>query len=318
VALPDAVRDAGPTTAAPAPSAGRFGEIYDRGYKHYEGPRLGRAQALWALVRYSMKRALGIKKGVGAKIIPILLYVGVILPVVIDIGVRAAVERFGANLEGASVFPSYDDFFAFIFILEGIFVATVAPEMLCGDRQENVLALYFSRAITRADYLLAKLTATAILTMTVSLLPAVVLWLGRQLLEDSPLQAMRDNLDDLGRIVVAGITIAFFLGAGGLLISSFTGRKSIAVAIIILGYLITEALANALLFGSDIDEEIARFFVFLSPFLTAGRFVGGLFDAATDPAAETANLSVWVYAAVMGGIVLVACAVMYWRYVPDE
>nr|MBA3643512.1 hypothetical protein [Chloroflexia bacterium] len=144
---------------APTPGlepAARYGEIFDRGYQHYDGPRYGRGYAIWALIRYSMKRALGFKKGWGSKIIPILLYLGVTLPVVISIGIRAF-------LPSVNVLD-YADYFGFIFVIEGIFVATIAPEMLCGDRRENVLALYFSRAITRADYLLAKLLATAILT----------------------------------------------------------------------------------------------------------------------------------------------------------
>ena len=306
MALPDFAQQAGPT---PAPS--RYGEIYDRGYKHYEGPRLGRVQALWALVRYSMKRALGIKKGVGAKIIPILLYVAVVLPVIIDVGIRAFLPE-------ASAFATYDDFFAFIFIIEGIFVATVAPEMLCGDRQENVLALYFSRAITRADYLLAKLVATAILTLTVSLIPAVILWLGRQLLEDGPLGAMRDNLDDLGRILAAGVLIASYLGAIGLLISSFTGRKSIAVAIIVLGFMIAEALAGSLLFALDLDNGIRRFVVFLSPSNTVGGFADELFHGGTGGPSDELGLSAWAYAGGMVAVVLICGAVMYWRYVPDE
>jgi len=307
VATPDFVQEAGLAPAAPSPTTGRFGEIYDRGYKHYEGPRLGRAQALWGLVRYSMKRALGIKKGVGAKIVPILLYVSVILPAIIDIGIRAF-------LPSATVFPNYAAFFIFIFILEGIFVATIAPEMLCGDRQENVLALYFSRAITRADYLVAKLLATAILTLTVSLIPAIILWLGRQLLEDGPLGAMRDNLGDLGRIVVAGVMIAFYLGAVGLMISSFTGRKSIAVAIIVLAFLMAEALAGALTFALEGETELDRFILFLSPSSTIGGLVGRLFDDAT----LGIEVSLWLILAVMAAVILICGGVMYLRYVPDE
>ena len=45
-----------------APGAARYGEVYDRGYRHYDGPRLGRGHAIWALVLYSMKRAVVLKK----------------------------------------------------------------------------------------------------------------------------------------------------------------------------------------------------------------------------------------------------------------
>ena len=299
----------GLTTAAT--ETARHGEIYDRGYQHYDGPRLGRRHATRALIRYSMQRAMGIKRGTGAKIIPILLYVSVALPVVIDIGVRAF-------LPDASVFGNYAEFFVLIFIIEGIFVATIAPEMLCGDRRENVLPLYFSRAITRADYLLAKLVATAILTLTVSFVPAAILWLGRQLLEDSPLGAMRDNLGDLGRLAVAGVLIAFYLGSIGLLISSFTGRKSIAVGIIVLGFLIAEAVSNSLLFALDLDNGIRRFVVFLSPSNTVGGFADELFHGGTGGPSDELGLSTWAFAGAMAAVVLVCCAVMYWRYVPDE
>ena len=289
-----------------AAGAARYGEIYDRGYKHYDGPRLGRGHAIRALLVYSMKRAVGIKKGWTSKIIPILLYVAVALPVIVSIGISAFLPTVNVL--------DYEDFFVLIFVIEGIFVATVAPEMLCGDRRENVLALYFSRAITRADYLLAKLLATALLTLTVSFLPAAVLWLGRQLLLDAPLQAMRDNAGDLGRVAVAGAMIAFFLGAIGLLISSFTGRKSIAVAIIVLGFLIAEALAGALGFALEDDHILDRYILFLSPSSTIAGLVGRLFD---EPGLGI-EVSLWLILGVMAGIIVASCAVMYWRYVPNE
>jgi ABC-2 type transport system permease protein len=289
---------------------GRYGEVFDRGYKHYDGPRLGRGHAFSALIRYSIKRALGIKKSWTAKVIPILLYVAVALPVVISLGIRAF-------LPTAEVLD-YPDFFPFIFIIEGIFVAMVAPEMLCGDRRENVLPLYFSRAITRLDYLLAKLIATAVLTLTMSLIPAIILWIGRQLLDDSPLAAMRDHLGDLGRIFVAGGMIALYLGAIGLLVSSFTGRKSIAVAIIVLGFLLATSLAFALASAIS-NDQIKRYLIFLSPTDTISAFVNRLFAVPTFGPTEFGHyFSFWVYLIGMGLVILLSCAVMVWRYVPND
>jgi ABC-2 type transport system permease protein len=246
-------------------------------------------------------------------LIPILLYVSVFLPVVISVGIRAF-------LPTADVLD-YPDFFGIVFVIQGIFVATVAPELLCGDRRENVLPLYFSRAITRADYLLAKLVAATLLTLTVSLLPAVILWLGFQLLDDQPLTAMRDNLGDLGRLAVAGTMIALFLGAIGLLISSFTGRKSIAVGIIVLGFLITEALAGALSFAIDEDHPLRRYVLFLSPSNTTASLVDRLFGIESNVEFEAmggSDVGLWPILAVMGAIILVCWIVMYLRYVPNE
>lgn len=288
-----------------------YGEVYDRGYQHYDGPRLGRGHAIWALTTYSMKRALGIKKGIGAKIIPILLYIGVLVPVIVAIGIRGFLPQ--------AEFLDYAGFFGLSFLIEGIFVATIAPEMLCGDRRENVLPLYFSRAITRLDYLLAKLTATAILTLTVTLVPVVILWLGNQLLDDSPLTAMRDNLPDLGRIVIVGVLIAFYLGAIGLVISSFTGRKSIAVGIIIFGFLMAEAFANSLLYAADLELAWQRVVVFFSPTSTVTGLATRMWDVPdTDLITSTIGLPWTVYGAVMVGVVLVCVVVMYLRYVPND
>lgn len=287
-----------------------YGEVFDRGYKHYDGQRLGRGHAIWALTTYSMKRALGIKKGIGAKIIPILLYIGVLVPAIGLIAVRGFLPQ--------AMPIDYANYFTIIFVMVGIFVATIAPEMLCGDRQENVLPLYFSRAITRMDYLVAKILATAILTLTMSLVPVAILWLGYQLLDESPLTAMRDNLGDLGRIVIAGVLIAFYLGAIGLMISSFTGRKSVAVGIIVLGYLMSESIANFVLYATDIDLAWKRVVVFFSPSTTVTGLVGKMWNQSMDPMTGTLGLSAIVYGAVMVGLILICFAVMYFRYVPNE
>jgi ABC-2 type transport system permease protein len=303
-----------PNVPSPAPGVGepsRYGEIFDRGYKRYGGPRLGRRGAFFSLVRYSIKRALGIKKSWTAKIIPIFLYIAAFIPVVAYIAISSIVQ-------GEDVW-AYPDFFELIYVIEGIFVATIAPEMLCGDRRENVLSLYFSRAIKRSDYILAKLVAAAVLTLTISVVPAVILWLGRQFLEDSPLTAMKDNLDDLGKILLVGTSIAFYLGAIALLVSSFTGRKSIAVAVILIGF----ALSNlfALLFNAVLEEsDNRRFFVFMSPLLLIVNFVESVFDVLPAPDGEfpSNDFSPLSYFAGIAAIVLFSVLVMLWRYVPDE
>jgi ABC-2 type transport system permease protein len=298
-----------PTTGTAEPS--RYGEVFDRGYKHYDGPRLGRRGAFFALIRYSMKRALGIKKSWTAKIIPIFLYVAAFIPAIIYIGVSALVPN-------TDVWR-YPDFFDLIFWIEGIFVATIAPEMLCGDRRENVLSLYFSRAIKRSDYILSKLLATAALTLTISVTPAIILWLGRQFLDDSPITAIVDNIGDLGKILVVGTAIAFYLGSLGLVVSSFTGRKSIAVAVIIIGFAISTSLAYALNAALE-DNENRRFFVFMSPVDVVHRFSQSIFNVTSSPLEDFPldNFTTWGYLAGMVVVVLISLAVMYWRYVPDE
>src|SRR6476661_9502908 len=120
-----------------APADTRYGEIFDRGYAHYDGKRLGRRHAWWALTLYSMKRAMGIRKSWTAKIVPFFLYLAAIVPVIVMIGVSALVPQ--ANI------ASYPGYFGAIFLIETVFVATVAPELLCVVRRENTLPFYFAR-----------------------------------------------------------------------------------------------------------------------------------------------------------------------------
>jgi ABC-2 type transport system permease protein len=241
--------------------------------------------------------------------VPVLLYVAVGLVVVIPLGIRAF-------LPDAEVLE-YWEYFTIIFSILGVFVATIAPEMLCNDRRENVLNLYFSRAITRADYLLAKLLGTALLTLTITLIPMIFYWLGRQLLEDSPLSAMKDNSGDLWRVIVMSVITAFYLGSVGLMISSFTGRKSIAVAVIIVGFLVVTAFAGILTEVVS-DADVLPYIALLSPADTITFFSWGLFDQPPEELAFGEPLSVWVYGAVMLAVVAMCCGVMYWRYVPSD
>jgi ABC-2 type transport system permease protein len=306
---------AGSNIPAPAPTGAaqpsRYGEVFDRGYARYDGPRLGRRGAYLGLVRYSIKRALGIKKSWTAKIIPILLYAAAFVPVIVMISILAFVPT-------ADV-ASYPGYFALIFGVEGIFVATIAPEMLCGDRRENVLTLYFSRALKRSDYLIAKILATALLTLTISAPPPILLWLGRQFLADSPLSAMAHHLDDLGKIILVSLAIAFYLGAIGLTVSSFTGRKAVAVGVTIIGFGVSSALAHALWMALENSSQ-RRFFVFLSPANVVLNFANSLFGVEPSELADFpwSDFSTWGYLAGMAAVVAICLLIMYWRYVPDE
>jgi ABC-2 type transport system permease protein len=286
-----------------------FGEVYDRGYQHYTGPRLGRAHAFRALTGYSMKRALGSKKRWTAKVVPVILYVSAALLVIIPLGIQAFIDS-------AEVLQ-YWEFFSVAWLILGVFVATIAPEMLCSDRREKTLILYFSRPITRLDYLLSKLLATGLLTLTITLVPLAIFWLGRQLLDDSPVRAMKDNLGDLGRIVLVSVIVSAYLGALGLVVSAFTGRKAIAIGVIIVAFIFVSALAGVLQETVGSDEQ-QRWFALISPAQVIDDFSQGVFGNVQVDSTFGEPLSAWIYGAAMLAVVAICCAIMYWRYVPED
>jgi len=306
-----------PVSPTPTPGLAadtRYGEVFDRGYAHYDGKRLGRGQAFRSLIGYSIKRAMGIRKSWTAKIIPFLMYLGAFIPVIVMIGITAIIPQ--------AEIANYPDYFAAIFTIVGIFVASVAPEMLCVDRRERVLPLYFARAISRFDYVLAKLIATTVLTMTLSVLPVVILWLGRQLVAESPGRAMRDNIDDLGRVVLIGALIALVLGTGGLVLSSLTDRRIVAVAIIVVLFLVLTVTANVGYELVGFEEEWGRYLLLISPNDTFFALIDQLFPGTTNEGdgslLEAADFSTGFLVTYMVAFVVLGIVFIRWRYSPRE
>ncbi|HEV2128418.1 MAG TPA: ABC transporter permease subunit [Thermomicrobiales bacterium] len=287
---------------------GRYGEVFDRGYAHYDGPREGRRRAVKSLFVYSIKRAMGIRKSWTAKVLPVLLYVSSFVPLIVMIGIAAL-------LPDANV-ASYPDYFDGIFFLVGIFAGTVIPEILIPDRQEKTLPLYFARAITRFDYVIAKLAAAAVLTMTISVLPAIILWLGRQLTAESPWSAMRDNIGDLGQVIVLGTLIALTLGTIALVISAMTDRKGVAIAVIVIAFLIVSGLVELAL--TELDQDWRRYLAFGHMQLVFSAISASLFNAEPNMDVQEADLPTWMYYAWICFIIIAGSLFVRWRYSPGN
>jgi ABC-2 type transport system permease protein len=298
-----------------ARSAQPYGEIFDRGYQHYTGQRLGRRHAVRALIWYSVKRGLGIKKKWSAKIIPILIYLLAYIPAVITIAILAFVSAAVPGEEPTTF--SYPDLNQVLEWALLIFAAALAPEMLCDDRRENVLPLYFARPITRVDYLIAKIIAMFGLMATVAFGPPLLLFLGKTLLADNPISYLGDHVADLGRIAVFGTLVSAYYAAISLAIAAYTNRKGVAAAIMVGGALIVSLLANGLF--DALESSARRYLVLVSP-LDIGAAIshwmfGGLDDAVGLAAVELPSI------AYVGGVLVlaaIASLVMYRRYLAEE
>ena len=86
-----------------------------------------------------------------------------VLTAVIIVALNAFASRFGISDLG--VLPGHPDMAGAVGVFATILVAVQAPELLGRDVRYRVLSLYFSRALLREDYALAKLAAltTAVL-----------------------------------------------------------------------------------------------------------------------------------------------------------
>lgn len=299
------MRRDGSAAGETAPEDGRYGEVFDRGYARYDGSRRGRRGAITSLVGFSMKRAMGIRQRWTAKVLPFLLYVAITIPLIVQIGLTAIVPDLG--------FASYSGYLMAIFLTVGIFVGTAAPEMICVDRHERILPLYFSRAIHRMDYVTAKVVAMTLLTMTMTVIPSVLLWLGRQLVAGHVGRAMRENIGDLWRVIFAGSMIAIVLSALGLAISSFTNRKGVAITVIIFVFVVLTGMANIGLEVLD-EQDWSRYLIALHlPLLFTGMNAH-LFGDVDDSVLDRVDLPLSAYIAYMVAVVIACLAVLRWRY----
>ncbi len=284
-----------------------YGEIYDLGYKHYDGKRLGRAHAIQALIIYSIKRGLGIKKKWTAKIIPLVLYAVAFIPAFIVAGIKAFVPSDDFTY-------SYHDLNDFIFLTLFIFAAALGPEMLSDDRRENVLGLYFSRALTRLDYLLAKIAAMGLLLGTIAFGPPLLLFVANVLLADNPISYFFDHIGDLGRIAAYGTLASAYLGAIALAIAAYTNRKGVAGAIFIGGTLMIAGIANALF--EALDSGIGDYIILVDPLDLVDALSAWVWGEPTNM--DMADLpGIWYGLAVLA-TVCISALLMYRRYLADE
>ncbi len=225
-------------TGAPAAS-----EIYDLGYRGYDGPRLGRAYAAWSLFTASLRAAFGLGRPMRSKLAPWGLGAVALIPAAVSLAISASV--------GPQFSPfSYDDFIWQMQAIFGLFVAAQAPELVGGDQRHHVLALYFSHALERIDYALAKLGAMIVALVIVMGAPMIVLWVGRILGSTDLAGAIGDELGALPQVLGSPILHAVGVGSVSLAIAAFTPRRAYATGAIIAIFIIGQGVAQAVSRGT--------------------------------------------------------------------
>ena len=230
--------------------AGRHGAVYDRGYRPYDGPRGQRGAAGFALYKASMRRALGIRRSWRQKVAPFLLLGIVTIPAIVNVGIGYATRNriFSEQVE----LITYRDYVGVSAALL-LFVALVAPDVMCPDRRQHVLPLMFARPITGVDYVLAKLGAIVTILFAFSFLPQVVLFVGNMLVSDSALDYFTDHLDVLWKVPVAVALLAVYYAVISVAIASLTDRRIVAGAAIIGLFLVTSIASG--IFVGDFELE---------------------------------------------------------------
>jgi ABC-2 type transport system permease protein len=272
------------------------GTIYDIGYRNYEGARLGRGYAFRTLYVHSLRAAFGLGRGGRALIIPWALFVFMNLPAVVQVVVTGIS---GGNL---NLFD-YDDYMQPLSMLLALFCAAQAPELVSRDQHNRVLPLYFSRALRKHDYALAKLLAMWTAVFVIVLTPLLVILSGRLGLPVDFAAAFRKESKDFLPILLTPVVFALVVGTPSLALASLMPRRGIASALVLGMFMLTVPLAAILL-----EATAARpgYSVLLNPILTAGGAVLGLFGEKPDDILREAALKPEAY-----GVAVAVYAVLF-------
>ncbi len=229
----------------------REAEVFDLGYQHYTGPREGRNRARLALFENGVRTVLGVGRGGRAKILPALLFFGVMSPAVVFVIILSFIGEAGADF-----IPGPADYYGIVGVVLIIFAAIMAPELLGPDRRDNVLPLYLVRPLTSNDYILARFLAFFAIALALVYAGQIVLQAGLVLTAESQVDYVRDNWTDALRILFVGILVALFISVAPMAVASLTTRRAYAAAAVIAGYLLTTTVVNSLMVESCTVLEV--------------------------------------------------------------
>ena len=288
------------------PSEAPGGSFYAVGYRRYDGPRLGRQHAVMALYRYSLRGAFGIGRRTSSKIIPIVITVIAFLPAVVQLGVAAIVS------DNVDVIRP-ENYFGFVEVPVALFCAAIAPEMAGRDMRQRTLSLYFSRALLRRDYALAKLAAFTTALMVLTLAPQALLLVGNGLATNDLRDYVSDNWEDLPRTVVSGVAIAAAMGAVAMAIAGQISRRAYSTIAVAAWFLVTWPIAGILV------QEVGgagRAAALLSPFdfvYGAAMWVFGV-TPERDSVQDVAGIPLWGYGAAVAAYAAAGTAFVIRRF----
>jgi hypothetical protein len=179
--------------------------------------------------------------------------------------------------------------------------------MLCTDRRERVLSLYFAAPITRLHYIGARCAALIALLLGLTLLPALILFAGYALLANSAADYVRDHAADLGHLAMGGGLFALYYGMLAMAVSSFTDRRAYAGGAFLGLLLVSSAAGNIL--ARRVQFAHHEQFVLVDLLRAPLQTVNWFFD---QPLAF--DVSGWAFLGITLGVMVLSLALVAYRY----
>lgn len=281
--------------------------IYDLGYRSYDGARLGRMYAIVALFTYSLFAVFGLGRGWIAKLFAMGLAVIASIPALVQLAIAAIVP---ADFE----YVGFESYFSFVSIVLALFCAVAAPEVVGRDQRHHTLALYFSRSLSRNDYVTAKFAALFGGLLIVLLIPQALLLTGNAVATEEVVDYLSGNAESVPPIIASSVVIAAMMGALSLAIACQTPRRYWASGAVIIYFVVSTALGSIL--HETISSTDGDYAFLISPIHVLEGTVYWIFNTTPDFDSDIYGVAVdgvYFFAAAVG-YSLLGLAVVYRRF----
>ncbi|GGO86412.1 ABC transporter permease subunit [Wenjunlia tyrosinilytica] len=244
-----------PSSTSPATEAAK-GRIHNIGYRHYDGPRLGRSYATRSLLVQSLRGAYGLGRSAKSKVLPMILFAVMCMPAGIIVAVAVFTKMKDLPLD-------YTSYAIYLQAVIGIFLAAQAPQAVSRDLRFKTVPLYFSRPIERIDYVFAKFAAMTGAVFILTAAPLVVLYIGALLAKLS----FGTQTKDFAAALLAALLLSLLYAGLGLVIAALTPRRGFGVAAIIALFTISYGAVSSVqaIAGEQGNETVAGWLGLFSP-----------------------------------------------------
>lgn len=214
--------------------------IHDQSYRRYTGERRP-VQSAWLVIARAGIMAFLSRRA----------FLGLLLAAWVPFIVRASQLFLASNFSQATFLAASAQTFRDFLSQQGLFVflitVYVGSGLIANDRRANALQLYLSKPVTRAEYVLGKMSVLVVFLLAVTWLPAMLLLL-LQIAFSGSFTFLRQNSSLLASITLLSLVTTLVVTFGMTALSSLS-RSSRFVGILFAGLMLfSEAMFDTLRF----------------------------------------------------------------------
>ena len=284
-------------------TSGPDAQLFDLGYRGYDGPRERPGRAIATLAEFTARRVLGLGRGGRHKVLPAITLVIAFLPALANV-------LFAVIADDVLVddLISYGEYTFFIGSALALFAALIAPEALSPDRRSGMLSLYLAGPLDRNRYLAAKGAAVVGVMLLITVGPLLFMLVAFVLAGHGP--SAGDTPLLLLRILASGVATALLYAALSMAVSSFTTRRAAAAVGVVLLLFVPATVVRSAIESTDAPNELD---LVSSPFVV-GNLAYRIFGEEPEDGEPVADLSTWVVTGGVGATILLGALVCWLRY----